>query len=274
MKEFSLHSKSGLKLHAVKWIVDAPKLNIVLIHGLGEHSGRYAHVADFFNKKSINVYAMDHRGHGKSEGARGCGPNLDSFLDDMDSLVSIMKSESDLPWIIYAHSMGANISLNYIIRRKPDCKAIIATGSWITLENDPSPFLVFAANILNRFGGFTKDSELDPNHISTDPLEVEKYINDPLNHGKISSKAGMALYHAGQFLYNYKKGMSIPTLMMHAKEDKLTLASGTEQFAKNNPDNVTIKLWSEVYHEIHNDINRLKMLDYTWNWMHNDKNIL
>jgi len=157
----------------------------------------YAHVADFFNKKDASVYAIDHRGHGRSEGARGCGPDLDSYLDDIDTLVRTMKSESDLPWIMYAHSMGANLGLNYVIRREPDCQAIIATGSWITLENNPSSLLVFAANILNRFGGFTKDSELDPNHISSDPKEVEKYVNDPLIHGKISSKAGMALYHAG-----------------------------------------------------------------------------
>ena len=267
LREFSLHSKSDLKLHAVKWLVEAPKLNMILIHGLGEHSGRYQHVAEFFNTKNINVYAMDQRGHGRSEGARGCGPDLDSFLDDIDCLVHAMKLESDLPWIIYAHSMGANISLNYVIRRKPDCKAIIATGSWIRLENDPSSFLVFMANILNRLGGFTKNSDLDPTHISTDPREVEKYINDPLNHGKISSKAGMALYHSGQYLYKYKGGMHIPALLMHAREDKLTLASGTEKFVENNPENVSIKIWPKVYHEIHNDVNRAEMLNYTWNWL-------
>jgi len=274
LKEFSLQSKSDLKLHAVKWLVKAPRLNMVLIHGLGEHSARYAHVAAFFNSKDINVYAMDQRGHGKSEGARGCGPDLDTFLDDMDSLVQTMKAESNLPWFIYAHSMGANISLNYVIRRKPNCEAIVATGSWITLENDPSPVLVFAANLLNRFGGFTKDSEIDPSLISTDTNEVDKYINDPLNHGKISSKAGMALYYSGQYLHNYKDGMRIPTLMMHAAEDRLTLASGTKQFVKNNPENVTMKIWPDVYHEMHNDVNREELLKYIWNWLVKNKIIL
>jgi len=230
-------------------------------------------VAAFFNQHGANVYAMDHRGHGKSEGDRGCGPDLDAFLDDISLLISYMKSDNNLPWIFYAHSMGANLSLNYVIRRKPDCKAIVATGSWIMLENTPSAGLVFAANLINRIGGFTKDSEIDPKHISTDPKEVDKYTNDPLNHGKISSKAGMALYYSGKYLYEYTGGMPIPTLMMHAKEDKLTLASGSEQFSKNNPKNVTLKLWDGVYHEMHNDVKREELFEYTLNWLTDDKKI-
>jgi len=105
--------------------------------------------------------------------------------------------------------------------------------------------------------------------ISSDPKEVEKYVNDPLIHGKISSKAGMALYHAGQFLYHYKDGLHVPALMMHAAEDKLTLASGSEQFARNNADNVTLKIWPDVYHEMHNDKNRLDMLTFSWEWLAN-----
>lgn len=274
MNTLSLTSKDQLQLHAVKWQVGSPKFNVCLIHGLGEHCERYGHVAEFFNQHGGNVYAMDHRGHGKSEGARGCGPDLDAFLDDIGLLISQMKSEHDLPWIFYAHSMGANLSLNYVIRRNPDCKAIIATGSWITLENTPGAALVFVANLINRFGGFTKDSEIDPSHISTDPKEVEKYINDPLNHGKISSKAGMALYYSGKYLHDYTGGMKIPTLMMHAREDKLTLASGSEQFSKNNPDNVTLKLWDGVYHEMHNDVNREELFAFIWKWLSEDKKIV
>lgn len=273
MQQFSLESKDNLKLHAVKWLANVPKFNVCLVHGLGEHCERYAHVAEFLNQRGGNVYALDHRGHGKSEGARGCGPDLDHFLDDVGLLIQNMKTDNSLPWIFYAHSMGANISLNYVIRRKPDCKAIVATSSWITLENDPSGLLVFAANLLNRFGGFTKNSDIDPTHISSDPNEVQKYVNDPLNHGKISSKAGMALFHSGQYLYNYKDGMPIPTLLVHGRNDKLTQASGSQQFAKNNSESVDIRIWEDVYHEMHNDVKREELLEYIWNWISTEKKI-
>jgi len=265
---FSLVSKDSLKLHAVKWLVPNPKLNICLVHGLGEHSGRYAHVAQFFNSKGANVYALDLRGHGQSGGARGCGPDLDAFLDDISMLVDTMKTDTPgLPWIFYAHSMGGNLTLNYVLRRKPNCQAIVTTGPWITLESDPSGGLVFVANIVNKFGGFTKSSDIDPTFVSTDSREVEKYTNDPLNHDKISSRAGMALYYAGQHLYAYKDGMPIPTLIMHAKQDKLTLASGSQEFAKNNPEGLTLKLWDDVYHEMHNDVKRQELFDFTWAWL-------
>jgi len=115
VNNFSLTSKDNLKLYAVKWLVDEPKFNICLIHGLGEHSNRYSHVAEFYNSKGANVYALDLRGHGQSEGKRGCGPNLDSFLDDIALLITEMKSGSpDLPWIMYAHSMGGNLTLKLL----------------------------------------------------------------------------------------------------------------------------------------------------------------
>jgi alpha-beta hydrolase superfamily lysophospholipase len=264
----SLKSIDGLSLHSAAWKIESSKFNVIIVHGLGEHLGRYAHVAEFYNSLGANAYALDLRGHGQSEGDRGCGPDLNAFLDDVNALISLMKKESpNLPWIFHLHSMGANVGLNYVLRRNPDCKAVVATGPWITIENTPSKALVMVANLINKFGGFTQSSEIDPSFVSTDKAEVEKYVNDPLNHDKISSKAGMALYHSGQFLYNYKEGMPVPTLIMHAKQDKLTLATGSQQFATNNPQNVTLKLWDDVNHELHNDVKREELFADIKTWL-------
>ena len=271
----TLQSNDGLALHSAAWKIEAAKFNVLIVHGLGEHSGRYAHVAKFYNNLGANAYALDLRGHGKSEGARGCGPDLDAFLNDVDVLIAHTKQVSPgLPWIFHVHSMGANVGLNHVIRRKPDCKAIVATGPWITIQNTPSKALVFVANLINRFGSFTQSSEIDASFVSTDAAEVEKYINDPLNHDKISSKAGIALYYAGQFLYEYKGGMPVPTLIMHAKQDRLTLASGSEQFAANNPQNVTLRLWEDVHHELHNDVKRNELFAEIKTWLQDKSNIL
>jgi len=83
----------------------------------------------------------------------------------------------------------------------------------------------------------------------------------------------MAIYYAGQHLYKHTGGVKIPTLVMHAKEDKLTLASGSEMFAKNNPENVTLRIWEDVYHEMHNDVKRDELFDYTWSWMSKKLNL-
>lgn len=271
-QEYQLESKDGLPLHSIAWKIPSPTFNICLVHGLGEHSGRYAHVASFYNNLGANVYALDLRGHGKSGGARGCGPNLDAFFNDIDALLSHMNIDSpNLDWMFHLHSMGANIGLNYVLRKKPTCRAVVATGPWITLESDPSKTLIVVANLINKFGGFTQASGIDANLISTDPIEVTKYANDPLNHDKISSKAGMALYYSGQYLYTYKGGIQIPTLIMHAEKDKLTLASGSKQFVENNPANVSFKIWKDVYHELHNDVKRDEMFQHIEEWLKNNK---
>lgn len=264
----SLKSKDGLVLHSASWKINNPSLNVCIIHGLGEHCGRYDHVAAFYNGLGANAFALDLRGHGRSDGARGCGPDLDAFLNDVDALILHMKKNSPgVPWIFHVHSMGGNIGLNHILRRKSDCAAIVATGPWITIKNTPSKGLVFIANLLNKLGGFTQSSDIDAAHVSTDKREVDKYVNDPLNHDKISSKAGMALYYSGKYLYEYKDEMPIPTLIMHATQDKLTLASGSQQFAHNNPQNVTLKLWENVNHELHNDLRRDEMFGYIQEWL-------
>jgi len=271
-EEYQLKSKDGLSLYSIAWKISSPTINICLVHGLGEHSGRYEHVAAFYNNLGANVYALDLRGHGQSEGARGCGPDLDAFLNDIDALLEHMNEDSpDLDWMFHLHSMGGNIGLNHVLRRKSACRAVVATGPWITLESDPSKALIIVANLINKFGGFTQASGIDAKHVSTDPDEVEKYINDPLNHDKISSKAGMALYYAGQYLHTYKGGINIPTLIMHAEQDKLTLASGSKQFVENNPANVTFKIWEDVYHELHNDVKRNQMFLFIEDWIKKNK---
>ena len=149
----ALKSADGLSIHSAAWRIQSSKFNVLIVHGSGEHLGRYSHVAEFYNGIGANVYALDLRGHGQSEGARGCGPDLDAFMNDIDALISHMKQESpNLPWIFHLHSMGANVGLNHVIRRKPNCKAVVATGPWITIENTPSKALVFIANIINKFG--------------------------------------------------------------------------------------------------------------------------
>ena len=258
----------GLRLHSKSWKVNNAKFNICLLHGLGEHSGRYTHVAEFLNTLDANVFALDFHGHGQSEGARGSEPNLESFLDDVQVLVDHMKSDApNLPWIFFAHSMGGNVTLNYILKRKPDCSAVITTSPWMILGTNPSKGLVMIANLVNKIGGFTQSSDIDPSYISTDAVEVEKYITDSLNHGKISSKAGMALYYSGQYLYNYKGEMPIPTLILQAKEDRLISAEGAMAFAKNNPKNVKLHLYDTVYHEMHYDVKREELFSDIRTWI-------
>ena len=131
----SLKAKDGIQLFVRENIPPQYRGIICIVHGFGEHGGRYAHVADFFNKQGYAVLAIDNRGHGKTEGKRGHTPSFDSYLDDIDVFLTETKQRlKDVPMFLYGHSMGGNLTLNYVIRRKPTIlRGLVVTGPWIRL---------------------------------------------------------------------------------------------------------------------------------------------
>ena len=134
MEELNWKNQEGISLFACHWPVDKPKAVISMVHGLGEHIGRYDHVARWFNQNQVAVVGHDHQGFGKSGGRRGHVSRLDSVLDDIDlALAEARNRYPDVPQFLYGHSLGGNLILNYTLRRKPVLTGVIATGPWIRL---------------------------------------------------------------------------------------------------------------------------------------------
>ncbi len=265
----NLTSKDGLILFSRTWLAENPKAVIALVHGFGEHCGRYAHVAKFFNDNGYSVFAFDNRGHGKSEGKRGHAPSYDSYLYDIDLFLDYVIAQSTgKPIFLYGHSMGGNLVLNYVLKRKTTLKGVIASGPWIQLAFQPKPILVTVGKLMRSVvPGFTQDSGLVQSHISKDPAVVEAYKNDPLVHGKITASASIGLLEAAAFLNSYAGEMPVPTLIMHGDEDLLTSQPASEEFAKRVGGSVTYKKWKGMYHEIHNEPQKIEVLNYTLGWL-------
>ena len=242
---------------------------ICLIHGFGEHSGRYAHVADFFNKQGYAVVAMDNRGHGKSEGKRGHAPSFESYLDDIEVFLTDTKQRlNDVPMFLYGHSMGGNLVLNYALRRKPTIlRGLVATSPWIQLAFEPKPIMITMGKIMRSIvPTFSQSSGLDANTISRDKAVVDAYINDPLVHSTITASAGMGMTDAAAFLNTYSGAMPIPTLMVHGTADGLISQPASEAFSK-RVSNVDYKKWDGLFHETHNEPEKLEVLNYILGWL-------
>jgi alpha-beta hydrolase superfamily lysophospholipase len=265
----TLTAKDGHSLFSRIWATPDSKAVIALIHGFGEHSGRYTHVADFFNKNGYSVFALDNRGHGQSGGKRGHAPTYDSYMDDIEVFLNHVATQSaGKPVFLYGHSMGGNLVLNYVIRRQPALKGVIATGPWVQLAFEPKPILVTIGKLMRSiFPSFSQDSGLNQTHISKDTAVVEAYKNDPLVHGKITASASLSLLEAGEFLNNYTGEMPISMLIMHGDEDLLTSQPASEAFAKRVSGPVTYKKWEGMYHEIHNEPQQLEVFNYTLGWL-------
>jgi len=268
-KECSLTTSDGTLFAGNIWSPDKAQTVILLIHGWGEHAMRYDHWAKRFNEKNYAFVAYDLRGHGKSGGKRGHVPNYETFMTDISTMiVEVKKTFPSIPVILYGHSMGGNLVLNYAVRQKPDIKAVIATSPWLKLATEPPKILLATGKFINNFyPAFTLSSDLDASGISHDPVEVKKYKTDPLNHNKISVRLVDEIYKSGEWVTSQGEKLQLPVLVMHGSGDKITDHKKSIEFVEKSKGKVSIKIWNDLYHEMHNEPERTDVFNYLINWL-------
>lgn len=269
MNELHWKNAHGIHLFAAEWPVKKPRAVIALVHGQGEHIGRYAHMADWYNRHDIAVLGFDHQGYGRSGGKRGHVKNLDALLDDIGQLLDETRRRyPGTPLFLYGHSMGGGLVLNYVTRRDPVLAGVIATGPWIRLAFEAPRLKVVAAKILKKFmPALTLPTGLAVRFISHDPAVVKAYENDPLVHNQLSAAAGLALLEQADWLNTYSGVFSIPVLLMHGGGDKITSPAATRQFFARVAGEVTHREWPDLYHEIHNEKEQNDVFEFTLAWI-------
>ena len=272
MKSFEWEWKSfdGLTMYSKGWAPEKdPKAVICLIHGIGEHVGRYEHVGAALSAAGYALLGLDHRGHGHSRGPRGHTPSYDAILDDMAAFIKQAKERyPGKPCFLYGHSMGGNLAINYILRRKPDLNGAIATDPFLKLAFAPPAIKVALGRFMNNIApGFTQASGLETKALARDPQVVERYINDPLVHDKISARLFVGLFDAGQYAFDHAPEFPLPMLLMHGTADRLTSAEATRQFGAAAPRSVTTELWEGWFHEIHNEPEKEKIFATMIAWL-------
>ncbi|MFN0034643.1 MAG: lysophospholipase, partial [Saprospiraceae bacterium] len=270
MQELHWKNAEGLTLFAAHWAVENPRAVIALVHGQGEHIGRYGHVAEWFNRHGIAVLGFDHQGYGRSEGKRGHAKNLQVLLDDIGLLLEkTRQTYPGLPLFSYGHSMGGGLALNYVTRRQPaDLAGLITTGPWIRLAFEAPAIKVIIGKILRWFmPTLTLPTGLVAHFISHDEAVVDAYKSDSLIHDKLSAAAGIALLDGADWLNKWSGEFKIPVLLQHGGDDLLTSASATQEFAARVQGDVTHREWPGLYHEIHNEVEKEEVFEYTLQWM-------
>jgi alpha-beta hydrolase superfamily lysophospholipase len=264
-------SRDGLELSALGWAPETPKAVVVLVHGHGEHIDRYQHVADAFVNAGYAMQAFDLRGHGKSAGQRGHTPAYENLMDDIaDFIGDAKKRYPGLPVFLYGHSMGGNQVINFALRSPQGLKGVIATGPWLRLAFDPPAAQVMVAKLLNNIApSFSLASGLSQEALSRDPLVVSKYAADPLVHDKISVRLYTGMYANGLSALERAAELKVPMLLMHGSADKLTSAKASQEFAQKAGKLVTLRIWDGFYHEIHNEPEKVEVIQTMVDWMNN-----
>jgi alpha-beta hydrolase superfamily lysophospholipase len=267
---FQLTTADGLQLSGQYFTpMGEMKGVVVLIHGMGEHFGRYKHVAEFFAGIGYATVGMDLRGHGKSGGKRGHTPSYNHLMDDIGLLFKkAAELFSGLPVLLYGHSMGGNLAANYALRRNPPLKGLILSAPYFKLAFEPPKWKVAMAKALaGIFPSFTLSTGLDVTALSRDQAVIDAHKNDPLIHDRISSAFFFSVHQAGLYPIEHAKDLRVKTLAMHGTADRITSVEGTKAFAANNPQMIELKLWEGFYHELHNEKEKQRVFDYMADWI-------
>lgn len=269
--EFEFRTNDGADLFAREWQPEDIQLRgvIILLHGLGEHSGRYANMALKFTQAGYILSTYDQRGHGNSPGRRGHTPSYEILLDDIDCFrQQTLKRFPDLPAFLYGHSMGGNLVLNYVIRRLPKFSGVIVTGPWLKLTVQLPAFIRAFVRFLSKlWPTFSLSNGLELNALSHDPSVVKAYELDPLVHKKISVRLFTAMDQAGRWAMKNVVQFNLPLLLMHGGGDRITSPEASVRFAGCVQKDCTLKIWQDLYHELHNEIEKEEIIAFIINWL-------
>jgi alpha-beta hydrolase superfamily lysophospholipase len=250
------------------WKAKETKAVVVLVHGMGEHSTRYVHLAKKLTSNNFSVVAFDHFGHGKTAGKRGHNPSFKAVLESVKKTIEKAKELfPNKPIFLYGHSMGGNVVVNYDLKQKDTIRGIIATSPFLKLAFEPPKIKLAVGKLLQKIApSITMGNELDANDISRDEIEVDKYINDPLVHSKISPNFSLTFIETGKWAIENANKLKTNMYLLHGTDDKIIDYKGTQEFA-NNTEKATLKLYKGGYHELHNDLCKEEMLQDVVDWL-------
>jgi alpha-beta hydrolase superfamily lysophospholipase len=268
--ELGWKALDGLNIFAQTWEPDSPpKAVICLVHGLGEHSGRYAHVAETLNRGGYAVIASDLRGHGKTEGKRGHSPSFNAFMDDVAILMGeYAQRYAGLPCFLWGHSLGGVLVANYVLRRKPRLTGVVITSPGLKTSISDQKMKIQFAKIAGKFmPEMSMPTGLDAKLISRDPAVVERYVNDPLVHGTATLAMAKYTIEAIPWVYAHASEWDLPVLIMHGDADAIAFVSGSEEFASKIAQDCTLKIWPGLWHETHNEPEKEQVLAYALGWL-------
>ena len=253
------------------WVPDGNvKAVILIIHGLGEHCGRYMNVVNHFIPLGFAVYGLDHLGHGKSDGEREVVKTFDDFTTNLSSYYSMVKTwQPSLPIFLLGHSMGGLIVSYYLLDHQSDFKGAIISAPSVKIPSNITPLTVWMGKILSAVAPKAGILSLDPTGLSRDQEVVKAYINDPLVfHGKTPARLAAEMLNAMSRVKQAVNKISLPLIIIQGSADRLVDPGGAQMlFTEASSKEKTLKLYEGYYHEVLNEPDKARVLKDLETWV-------
>ena len=269
-RSFELRAADGVRLAGRSWMPPTLRAVVAVVHGLAEHSGRYAFLAERANHSGLGVVSVDLRGHGRSPGERSYVERFDDYLLDVDELLAkAHELAAGRPVFLMGHSMGGAIALRWMVQRRQLVAGLILSSAALKIGGDVPRLLVALAPLLSRWLPHLRGKRIDPTLISRDPAAVAAYVGDPL----VSllappARTGAELLLAMAANSAAVPGLAVPVYLFHGEADRLTDPAGSREIYElwGGPDR-TLRLWPGSRHETLNDLDREAVAAELLEWM-------
>ena len=266
--ESHLPGATGHLLFRRSWLPRTSERIIVLVHGYGEHSGRYEHTASDLARAGFEVHAYDQQGHGRSGGTRCHVRRFEHLLDDLEGFVAAVRAERPpLPVTVVGHSMGGLVVAAYASQRNPKVAGVVTSGAALAMPEDlPRARLIAAPALQGLAPRISFASQLDPNALSRDPEVVRAYLEDPLVQRRITASLASEIMSAMKS--TVAAAVRVPMLLLHGEDDAICPVAGSRIFFEQLK--VTQRgfhTYPELRHEIFNEPERATVLDDLVGWI-------
>ncbi|CAN5216819.1 alpha/beta hydrolase [soil metagenome] len=244
-----------------------PARGVVLMHGLGEHSGRYLHVIRFFNQCGWSVRRYDHRGHGRSGGPAGDIPDGEALLRDAKIVIDDYTRQLGTPPILFGHSMGGLFAARYAIASMSPLRGLILSSPALALRM--SALQKWMLKVIGGLApGLAVSNGLRTRYLSHDQAVVDAYEMDPLVHPRISARLMNSMLDAIGFSQSQAGTLAIPTLMVVAGDDHLVDPQGSREFfARLAAGTGELHMYPGFYHEVFNELDTQRLFDDVGAWL-------
>ena len=259
----------GRRIFTQTWLPKgSPRDQVVIAHGYAEHSGRYDAVAQFLTARGFAVHALDHHGHGKSEGAPAVIERFAQADADLDTLVDKVRADSGLATVkLIGHSMGGSLALNYALNHQEKLSGLVLSGP--AIGGRMARVTRWLLALISTFAPQRGTIALDANAVSRDPAVVANYVADPLVfRGKVPARTAHEMFKA---IHSYPARvglLTLPCLLMHGEADALVSAKlAAPLFEGIGSADKTVRIWPGLFHEIFNEPEREEVLGVTAHWL-------
>jgi alpha-beta hydrolase superfamily lysophospholipase len=249
---------------------DQVRASIIIVHGLGEHSGRYENVVNYLAPLGYALYSFDLIGHGKSEGERAFIEQYEDFTDTLTLYKNKVRGwQVDKPLFLMGHSMGGLIACEYLIDHSDEFIGAIISAPLIMVPDNINKATILAGKILSRIAPNMGITAVDPTGVSRDPDVVNAYETDPLVfHGKTTARLSAELLKAIMRVNDEIGKITVPFVVLQGSDDKLVNPRGSRMLYEHaGSDDKSMRIYDSLYHEVFNEPERDQVLADVASWL-------